>query len=219
MKFPNKNSVKICGISTFAIAKTAVDAGAGLLGFIHFAKSPRHLPLADMTSLIHLIRDFNVGIPLVAVVVDPDDALLDALANEVKPDLIQLHGHETPERVAEIAARGLPLIKAISVSNAKDLETAAAYAPHVRYLMFDAKTPKGADMPGGLGISFDWTILKGYAGETPWFLAGGLTPDNVAEALRISGAPMVDVSSGVESAPGVKDPDRISAFLRTAKSL
>lgn len=211
--------VKICGITSLAAARAAADAGADFLGFIHFAKSPRHLPLKAMAELMQVIREGGITLPLAAVTVDPDEATLDELAATVGPDLIQLHGKETPGRVAEIAARGIPLIKAISVGEAGDLAQSEAYAPHVRYLMFDAKTPKDAALPGGLGLSFDWSLMQGYGGAKPWFLAGGLTPDNVAEALALSGARMVDVSSGVESAPGVKSPELISRFLRAAKAL
>ncbi len=212
--------VKICGITSLEAARAAANDSADFLGFIHFGKSPRHLPLKAMADLMRVIRAEGIALPLVSVVVDPDDALLATLANEVRPDLIQLHGKETPERVADIVAKvNIPAIKAISVARADDLKAAELYAPHVRYLMFDAKTPPEAAMPGGLGLSFDWPIMRNYAGGKPWFLAGGLTPGNVAEALRLSGAAMVDVSSGVESAPGVKDPLLISRFLKAAKSL
>lgn len=211
---------KICGISTLEAARHATGQGAAFLGFIHFAKSPRHLSLNNMAALLRLIRDQGVTIPLVSVVVDPDDNLLIALREEVRPDLIQLHGKETPERVAEIAAlTGLPLIKAISVADAGDLAAAAAYEAHAAYLMFDAKPPKDATLPGGLGLSFDWPLMQAYGGEKPWFLAGGLTPDNVGDAVSRSRAAFVDVSSGVESAPGVKDPALISRFLKAVKAL
>jgi phosphoribosylanthranilate isomerase len=211
---------KICGLSTLDAAKCARDGGAAFLGFIHFAKSPRHISLEMMRDLMQAIRAEPAAPKLVSVVVDPDDALLTALRDDVKPDLIQLHGKESPQRAAKIRERfGIPLIKALSVSEAADITAAGVYAPHTDYLMFDAKPPKDAALPGGLGLSFDWTLLHGYAGKKPWFLAGGLTPDNVAEAAEISGARLVDVSSGVESAPGVKDLSRISAFLHAVKSL
>jgi len=212
--------VKICGISTLAAAKTALDDSADFLGFIHFAKSPRHLALESMADLMKTIRDVNATIPLVSVVVNPDDDLLKMLKTVVRPDLIQLHGKESPERVAEVAALTfIPLIKALSVSEKADLVAAEAYEPHVRYMMFDAKPPANADLPGGLGLSFDWTIMQDYRGTKPWFLAGGLDAGNVAEAVKMSGAPMLDISSGVESAPGVKDAGLISGFLRAAKAL
>ncbi len=212
-------SAKICGISTLSAAEAAIAAGAAFLGLIHFAPSPRHLALNDMAGLARSLRDRGHVLPLVSVVVDPDDEILAVLREQVRPDLIQLHGKETPGRTAQIAAQGFHLIKALSIADAADLEVAAAYEPHVDYLMFDAKTPKNAPMPGGLGLRFDWTLMTGYHGRKPWFLAGGLTSDNVAEAVKQSGAHLVDTSSGVESAPGVKDPALISRFLTAVKSL
>lgn len=173
-----------------------------------------------MATLMRTIRDAGHELPLVSVLVDPDDETLARLRDAVRPDLIQLHGKETPRRTAEIGATtGVGVIKALSVADTSDLEAAAAYEPHVRYLMFDAKPPKDATMPGGLGVRFDWRLMSGYRGEKPWFLAGGLTPENVAEAVRQSGTHLVDTSSGVESAPGIKDPELISRFLRAVKSL
>lgn len=213
-------SAKICGISTFSAAQTAMSEDAGFLGFIHFAKSPRHVELPAMASLMQAIRAEGATQKLVSVIVDPDDATIETLRDTVKPDLIQLHGKETPKRVAEIrATTGIPVIKALSVSEAADLTAAQTFDAVADYLLFDAKPPKDALLPGGLGLSFDWTLLRGYKGEKPWFLAGGLTPDNVAQAVTISGAQCVDVSSGVESAPGVKDGNLISGFLRTIKAL
>jgi len=213
-------SAKICGISTLSAAEAAIAGGAAFLGFIHFAKSPRHLALNPMADLMRAIRDRGHTLPLVSVVVDPDDDTLATLRDTVKPDLIQLHGKETPQRVSDIAAMtGIGLIKALSVGEAADIDAAAAYEPHVRYLMFDAKTPKDAVMPGGLGVRFDWTLMSGYRGEKPWFLAGSINVGNVAEAVTQSSAKRVDVSSGVESAPGVKDPALISSFLQVVKSL
>lgn len=213
-------SAKICGISTLSAAQTAMAEGASFLGFIHFAKSPRHVELTAMAELMQAIRAEGATQKLVSVVVDPDDALIEILRDAVKPDLIQLHGKETPGRVAEIrVVMGIPVIKALSVSEAADLTAAQAFDGVADYLMFDAKPPKDALLPGGLGLSFDWTLLTNYAGEKPWFLAGGLTSDNVAEAVTISGAKYVDVSSGVESAPGVKNASLISGFLRTVKAL
>ncbi len=212
--------VKICGIRTIGAAITAINDSADFLGFIHFPKSPRHLTLNAMADLIKAIRNVNATIPLVSVVVNPENDLLETLRDEVKPDLIQLHGKETPERVAKIATlTKLPLIKAVSVCKKSDLDGVSAFEPHVEYMMFDAKAPKDAALPGGLGLSFDWTIMQGYTGVKPWFLAGGLSVENAAEAVQLSGAPMLDVSSGVESAPGVKDNGLISGFLKAAKSL
>ena len=213
-------SAKICGISTLGAAETAIAGGAAYLGFIHFARSPRHLDLNAMAELMQAIRDRGHNLPLVSVVVDPDDQTVETLHHTVRPDLIQLHGKEAPGRVAAIAATaGIGLIKALSVGQASDIEAAAAYEPYVDYLMFDAKPPKDAVLPGGLGLRFDWTLMTGYRGEKPWFLAGGIDAGNVAEAVFRSDARLVDVSSGVESAPGVKDPESISRFLTTVKSL
>jgi phosphoribosylanthranilate isomerase len=211
---------KICGISSIAAARAAIAGGAAYLGFIHFAKSPRHMELAAMAGLMEAIRAESGVQKLVSVVVDPDDSMIDMLRNHVKPDLIQLHGKETSDRVAHVRkAMQVPVIKALSISDAADLDVAQAFDPVADYLLFDAKPPKDALLPGGLGLSFDWTLLHGYHGKKPWFLAGGLTPDNVAEATTVSGARLLDVSSGVESAPGVKDTDLISGFLRTVKAL
>jgi phosphoribosylanthranilate isomerase len=212
--------IKICGIRTIDAAIAAINDSADFLGFIHFPKSPRHLTLDAMKDLIQAIRSVNANIPCVSVVVNAENDVLEMLRDEVKPDLLQLHGKETPERVAEIATlTHIPLIKAISVSEKSDLDGVSAYEPHVEYMMFDAKAPKDAALPGGLGLSFDWTIMQGYSGVKPWFLAGGLSVENAAEAVRLSGAPMLDISSGVESAPGVKDNGLISDFLRAAKAL
>lgn len=147
--------------------------------------------------------------------VDADDARLTEIALILKPDLIQLHGRETPEREVRVRElTGAGIIRALAVSTAADIEAAAAWAPVVDHLMFDARPPADATLPGGVGASFDWSLLAGRSFPRPWFLAGGLTPDNVAQAVAVTGAPMVDVSSGVESAPGVKDTVRIAAFLR-----
>jgi phosphoribosylanthranilate isomerase len=212
--------VKICGIRTIDAAIAAINDSADFLGFIHFAKSPRHLPLNALKDLILAIRSVNATIPCVSVVVNAENDVLETLRDEVKPDLIQLHGKETPARVAEIAAlTHIPLIKTISVSDKGDLDGASAYEPHVEYMMFDAKPPKDAALPGGLGLSFDWTIMRHHAAVKPWFLAGGLSSGNVVAAVQESGATMLDISSGVESAPGVKDSALISGFLKAAKSL
>ena len=156
----------------------------------------------------------------VAVTVDPDDALLDRLMASLKPDLIQLHGRESPERAAGVAARtGAGVVKVLAVSDSSDLEAAGPFEGVVDHLMFDAKPPKDAAAPGGHGVTFDGSILAGRRFARPWFLAGGLDPWNVAEAARVSGAPMVDVSSGVERGPGVKDPALISAFLDAVRRI
>lgn len=215
---------KICGITDEVIARQASDEGAAMLGFIFFAKSPRHLDLDRMAALIAKVRAYTTTkgskTRMVSVLVDPDDDLLSAITTHVRPDLIQLHGHETPARVADIAARfHTPLIKAISVSTTADIAEAAAFEPLVAHMLFDAKPPKDAALPGGVGARFDWTLMQGHTASRPWLLAGGLDPWNVAEAVSIAKAPLVDVSSGVERAPGLKDPSLISQFLKVVKAL
>ncbi|MDC7676868.1 phosphoribosylanthranilate isomerase [Asticcacaulis machinosus] len=213
---------KICGINSFIAAQTAIDSGADLLGFIYFSKSPRHLPIDNAQALMQQARQHASArankVNLVSVVVNPDNELLDHIARELKPDFIQLHGHETPERVADIRARlNVSLIKAISVSSKDDVATARVYEPLVAHMLFDAKPPKDATLPGGVGAKFDWTLMEGHKGLAPWFLAGGLDPWNVADAIATAKAPMVDVSSGVERGPGLKDPSLITQFLKNAK--
>jgi phosphoribosylanthranilate isomerase len=155
----------------------------------------------------------------VALTVDADDAALDELLGGVPVDMLQLHGHESPERVAEVRARyGLPVMKAVGVAGEEDLSALEVYGRVADQLLVDAKPPKGADLPGGNGLAFDWRLIAGRRWPVPWMLAGGLTPDNVAEAIRLTGARQVDVSSGVESAPGVKDAGRIAAFLKAARA-
>jgi phosphoribosylanthranilate isomerase len=207
---------KICGLSTPEAVTAAVEGKAAFIGFVFFPKSPRHVTSEVAARLIAPVRD--KGVKTVAVTVDPDDALLDEIVRVMNPDLIQLHGSETPNRVQAITARtGKGVIKALPVSEAADLAQADAYDGLVEHLMFDAKPPKGSDLPGGVGASFDWTILKGRRFQKPHFLAGGLDPWNVAEALALSGAPLVDVSSGVERGPGLKDAALISAFLEAVR--
>jgi phosphoribosylanthranilate isomerase len=203
--------VKICGVSTPEAVRAALDGGAGYLGFVFFEKSPRKIAPQAAARLAEPVRG---RAKVVALAVDPSDAAVDAIAQGLKPDLIQLHGKESPARVREIADRaGVGAVKALPVAGAADLDAAKAYEPVVQHLMFDAMPPKDADRPGGLGDSFDWTLLMGRRFARPWFLAGGLNPWNVTEAVRLSGAPMVDVSSGVERGPGLKDPALITAFL------
>ncbi|MGO4411238.1 MULTISPECIES: phosphoribosylanthranilate isomerase [unclassified Brevundimonas] len=203
---------KICGLTTPETLEAALQGGAAFVGAVVFEKSPRHIPPLHAATLFDRARK---RAKIVAVLVDPDDALLTEVGLILRPDLIQLHGHETPERAAEVRRlTGAGTIKALSIREAADFDAAADWAPYVDYLMFDAKPPAGSDLPGGVGASFDWSMLAGRRFDKPWFLAGGLSPDNVAEAVRISGATLVDVSSGVESAPGVKDRGRIDAFLK-----
>lgn len=206
---------KICGLTTAATLDAALDGGAAYVGLVSFPKSPRHLPLDAAAALAERARG-RAGV--VVVTVDPDDALLSEIGRVVRPDLIQLHGHETPDR-AEAARRltGAGVIKALPISGPEDFAAVAAWEPVADHLMFDARPPKGAVLPGGVGAAFDWSLMTGRRFARPWFLAGGLNPENVAEAVRITGAPLADVSSGVESAPGVKDAGRIAAFLEAVR--
>jgi phosphoribosylanthranilate isomerase len=206
---------KICGLSTGPTVDAALSGGASFLGFVFFAASPRRI---DLGTAAHLAAPARGRAAIVAVTVDPDDALLERLARELSPDFIQLHGHETPSRVAEIRRRFAPgVIKALPVAEAGDLAAAREYQGVADHLMFDAKAPAGAARPGGLGAPFDWALLEGRSFDRPWFLAAGLDPWNVAEAVRLSGAPMVDVSSGVERGAGLKDPALIAAFLEAVR--
>ena len=203
---------KICGLTTPETLDAALDGGAAFVGAVMFPKSPRHLEPLHAATLFDRARG---RAKVVAVTVDADDARLTEIALILKPDLIQLHGRETLERAMRVRQlTGAGVIRALAVSTAADIAAAAAWVPVVDHLMFDARPPQGSDLPGGVGASFDWSLLAGRAFQKPWFLAGGLTPDNVARALAVTRAPMVDVSSGVESAPGVKDTDRIKAFLK-----
>lgn len=202
---------KICGLTTPETLDSALAGGAAFVGAVIFPRSPRHIEPLHAATLFERARG---KARVVAVTVDADDALLTEIALILKPDLIQLHGRETPERAAQVRTlTGAGIIRALSVRTAADIEAAGAWGPVVDHLMFDAKPPEGSALPGGVGASFDWSLLAGRSFERPWFLAGGLDPDNVAGAIRTTGAPLVDVSSGVESAPGVKDPARIAAFL------
>lgn len=203
-------AIKICGLRRPADVAAAVDAGARYLGFVFFPRSPRAVTVAEAEALG---RDLAPGLARVGLFVDPDDVVLDAVLASAPLDIIQLHGGESPARVAEVRARtGLPVMKAIGVAGPDDLARIAGFAGVADLLLLDAKAPAGAALPGGNGSAFDWRLLAGQRLAKPWFLAGGLTPDNVAEALRVTGAPGVDVSSGVERAPGDKDPARIAAF-------
>jgi phosphoribosylanthranilate isomerase len=207
--------VKICGINSAAAADTVLAAGADFGGLVFFPKSPRHLGLDEGRSLAQRMRG---RLRLAALVVDESDDMLNAIASAIQPDFFQLHGRETPARAAEIRGRfGRPLIKAISVAGPDDFAKLASYDGVADYLLFDARPQPEATRPGGHGAAFDWRLVQGRQFAQPWFLAGGLTPENVAHAITVSGAQMVDVSSGVESAPGVKSPDRIADFIAAAK--
>lgn len=209
--------VKICGLRTPQDVAAAADAGAAYVGFVFFPKSPRHISIEQATALA---LEAPVGLCKVALTVNADDTMLDALTEAVPLDMLQLHGHESPERVAQVKARyGLPVMKAIGVASAEDLPQIDLYSQVADQLLIDAKPPKDADLPGGNGLAFDWRLLAGRKyWQRPWMLAGGLTPDNVADAVRMTGARQVDVSSGVEALPGQKDPDLIARFTRSALS-
>ncbi|MBS0410240.1 MAG: phosphoribosylanthranilate isomerase [Proteobacteria bacterium] len=209
---------KICGLSTDEAVRAALDGGASHIGFVFFDKSPRNIDPHLAQRLAEPVR----GTPtkVVALLVDPDDAAVDRVASILRPDFIQLHGRETPSRVAAVAARsGAGVIKVAPVSEASDIDAAAAFEGAAEHLMFETRPPKDADRPGGLGVPFDWSLLEGRRFSRPYFLAGGLDPWNVADAVRLSGAPIVDVSSGVERGPGLKDPTLITAFLDAVRRL
>ncbi len=208
--------VKICGLSSKDTLDVALDAGADRVGFVFFAKSPRHVTHDRATRLSSRVKGRAA---VVALTVDADDAALIDIIRAAMPDMLQLHGHETPERVAAVRARfGLPVIKAVGVSAASDLAAARAYAGVADEILFDAKPPRGSALPGGNGVAFDWQILSALDLPVPFMLSGGLDSENVRRALTVTGAPAVDVSSGVETSPGVKSADRIRDFLRAARS-
>lgn len=207
-------SVKICGLTEAAGLAAAVEAGARYVGFVFFPKSPRHV---TPEAAAELAAQVPLGVAKVGLFVDPDDAALEAVLARVPLDLIQLHGAETPARVAEVKARsGLPVMKAVGIADPQDLDQLWDYGLVADMLLIDAKPPKDAPLPGGNGLAFDWRLLAGRQILKPWLLAGGLTPENVAEAIRLTRAPGIDVSSGVESAPGIKDPQRIRNFIARA---
>lgn len=208
--------VKICGLNTQTALQAALDGGADYVGLVFFPPSPRNVTPQVAAALAAKARG---RARIVALAVDPDDALLDTIVASVAPDLIQLHGQETPERVAEIRARwGRQVMKAIPVESAEDVHGAAVrYRDVADLLLFDARAPADSSRPGGNGAPFDWRSLRGIEDKPPFVLSGGLTPDNVAEAIRVTGAAVVDVSSGVESRPGEKDPELIRRFLRAAR--
>lgn len=213
MNKPTTIQAKICGLRTEEDVRAAVTAGAAFVGFMHFPKSPRHIEPADAEKLARLLPE---TVKAVVVLVNPSDAEVARAA--LWADFIQLHGDETPERSREIRRlAGKPVIKAMALESADDLARAALYQETADILLFDAKTPTSGDLPGGNGIAFDWRILAGSRIDTPWMLSGGLDAANVAEAIRLTGARMVDVSSGVEQTRGVKSAAKIKAFLRAVK--
>jgi len=207
--------VKICGLRTPADVTAVARAGAAYAGFVFFGKSPRNvtLPEARLAAMAA-----PPGLARVALTVNADNAALDAIVEAVPLDILQLQGHESPDRVAEVRARyGLPVMKAIGIADEGDLPAIFEFSTIADQLLIDTKPPRGADLPGGNGLAFDWRLLAGRRWLRPWMLAGGLTAENVAEAVRLTGARQVDVSSGVESAPGVKDAARIAAFVAAAQ--
>ena len=207
--------VKICGLKTPEALDVALEAGADMVGFVFFPPSPRHVGLAAAAELGRRVGD---RARKVALIVDADDVLLKSITDALRPDLLQLHGAETPARVQAIKARfGLPVMKAIAVEARADLAAVKLYDAVADRLLFDARAPREATRPGGLGKPFDWHLLEELDLAVSYMLSGGLDPDNVAAALRITSAPGVDVSSGVERAPGEKDHDKIRAFIRAAR--
>jgi phosphoribosylanthranilate isomerase len=207
--------VKICGLSTPEALDVALEAGADMVGFVFFAPSPRHTAFETARALGSRVHG---RAQKVALSVDADDALLDAVVEALQPDMLQLHGKEQPARVVALRKRfGLPMMKAIAVEAKADLAAVAAYEAVADCLLFDARAPREATRPGGLGKAFDWRLLENLELSMPFMLSGGLDVGNVGEALRITRAPGVDVSSGVERAPGEKDPDKIRAFVRAAR--
>lgn len=209
--------VKICGLTDAAAVKAVVEGGAAMCGFVFFPASPRNLTPKEAAELTKGVPE---GVIRVGLTVDADDALLAEIALVAKIDMVQLHGAETPARTNEVRERfGLPVIKVLAVQGPDDLAAAKAYQGVADRLMFDAKPPKDASRPGGNARTFDWRVLKNQTFALPWLLAGGLTAENLAEAVKTSGAVAVDVSSGVEDAPGVKNVDKIRAFLAAAAAL
>jgi phosphoribosylanthranilate isomerase len=209
--------VKICGLSTRETLDVALDAGADMVGFMFFPPSPRHLSLGVAEELGRRVKG---RARKVAITVDADDAALENCIEAVRPDLLQLHGKETFARVRDVKARfRLPVMKVISVKTKADLANVAGYAAVADRILFDARAPKDATRPGGLGVPFDWRLLEGLDLKIPYMVSGGLNAANVGEAVRVTGAPGVDTSSGVESAPGVKDPEKIRAFIRAARAV
>jgi len=208
--------VKICGLTSREAAEAALKAGADLCGLVFFPASPRHLSLDQARNLASVLRGRG---KIVTLMVDPTDAQVDEVVTAISPDLVQLHGKETPGRVAQIGGQARrPIIKALAVADSADIAAAHAYEDVADFLLFDAKAYPNATRPGGLGAAFDWQLLAGRIFKRPWGLAGGLTPDNIARAIRIAGPNFVDASSGVEDAPGKKSAEKIAAFVRSARN-
>ncbi len=211
-----KVSVKICGITDERGLTAAMDAGAAFVGFVFFRHSPRYVTLDQAAHLTAMVER---GVTAVGLFVDPSDAELETVLGDVRLDMIQLHGEETPARVDQVRRlTGLPVMKALGIATARDVAAAAIFEDHADWLLFDAKPAKDAGRPGGNATAFDWTLLNIYTGRTPWMLAGGLSRANVAAATQSSGARAVDVSSGVETRPGVKSPAKIRAFVKAVQA-
>jgi phosphoribosylanthranilate isomerase len=209
--------VKICGLKTETALEAALAGGADYVGLVFFPASPRYVALPAAKALADKARGRS---SIVALLVDPEDALIDTVIEAVAPDLLQLHGEETPERTADVRRRwGTRVMKAIKVETAQDARAALAYRQAADLILFDARAPADSTRPGGNGAPFDWRILLGLEHRLPFVLSGGLTPDNVAEAIRATAAEMVDVSTGVETRPGEKDSELIRRFLRAAKGV
>ncbi len=207
--------VKICGLRDAATIKAAADAGAVYIGLNFFPKSPRSVTIAEAAALA---IDAPTGLAKVGLVVNADDATLDAIVADVPLDMLQLHGAESPERVAAVKARyGLPVMKVVGVAGPDDLAAIDRYIKVADQILVDAKPPKGADLPGGNGVTFDWNLLAGRRWPLPWMLAGGLTAENVKDAITRTGARQVDTASGVETAPGKKDAGMIARFVEAAR--
>jgi|TARA_B110000908_G_scaffold19833_1_gene22376 phosphoribosylanthranilate isomerase len=210
-------AVKICGLTQPSDVHAVAQAGAVYCGFVFFPKSPRNVSFEQAAAMA---VEAPIGLAKVALTVNADDAFLDALTAAVPLDMLQLHGNETPERVQEVKSRyGLPVMKAVGVADADDLPALDVYMKVADQILVDAKPPKNADLPGGNGLTFDWRLIAGRRWAVPWMLAGGLTPTNVAEAIAMTGARQIDLSSGVESAPGVKDAALIRSFMAAVKGI
>ena len=212
----NPVSVKICGLATVDDVRACADADANYMGLVFFEKSPRNITIPAARELALAAP---LGLAKVALVVNPSDAELDAITATVPLDMLQLHGRETPERVAEVKARyGLPVMKAVGIADGDDLPKLESYFGVADQILVDAKPPTGGELPGGNGLSFDWRLIAGRRWPCPWMLAGGLTPENVAEAVKMTGAKQVDVSSGVEDAPGQKNAELIQKFVQSSRA-
>lgn len=211
---PRDIKVKLCGLTRIEDVAVAAEAGAAYVGFVFFPKSPRNVSLRHAREMA---LSASLGLAKVGLVVDPDNATLDSLLDKVPLDMIQLHGHETPERVVEIKQRyGLPVMKAVGVADETDLAAIDTYSEVADQILLDTKPPMDATRPGGNAVAFDWNLIAGRRWSVPWMLAGGLTVDNVADAIQRTGANQLDLSSALESAPGVKDHAKMRAFVKAA---